>query len=244
MKKSKFVNVFWGVSLLAGAALIIMHIFDLLGDIGFWPLLITIPFAATFIFNAIRMKWGEMFLDAGILLFIWRRPIERALDIQISIWAIIALIVLLTIAFHLLFRKKQSKWNFVKTGKGQWEANGGIHGENESVSGENVLIKGKFSGTSKYITSKNLKYVEISNEFGGMEVYFDGAELSADGAIVDVHNKFGGVELYIPRRWNIVTDISSFVGGVESPKHSDDPNSPTITIRGNNSVGGVSIILV
>ncbi|MCL2213355.1 MAG: cell wall-active antibiotics response protein [Oscillospiraceae bacterium] len=244
MKKSKFVNVFWGVSLLAGAALIVMHIFDLLGDVGFWPLLITIPFAATFIFNAIRMKWGEMFLDAGILIFIWRRPIENALDITISIWALIALVILLSIAFHILFKKKQSKWNFVKTGKGQWEVNGAKGAPKEDVSGENVLIKGSFSGSSKYITSKNLKYVEISNEFGGMEVYFDGAELAPEGAIVDVHNKFGGVELYVPRRWNIVTDIASFAGGVDCPRHSDDPNAPTITIRGNNNFGGVDIILV
>ena len=257
MKKS-WDNLLWGLFFLGGAGVILLHMFDLLGDTSIWLPLISIPFAASFITDIFDRDWWSLCTCAGILVFIWRRPLESALDINISFWAVVGLFFFLALALEVIFKnKKKSKFGFSKTGPGTWEYTGSARTENaysaasgnsepigEGTDGEHVVIEGRFSGSSRYITSKNLKHVTVSNEFGGIEVYFDGAELAPEGAVVEVHNKFGGVELYIPRRWNVITDIKDFVGGTDVPKTTHIEGAPTLTIRGNNSFGGIDIAFV
>ncbi|MCL2226723.1 MAG: cell wall-active antibiotics response protein [Oscillospiraceae bacterium] len=114
----------------------------------------------------------------------------------------------------------------------------------ENVSGDEIYFEERFSGTSKYISSENLSYVSIDNSFGSMEVYFDNATLSPEGAVVDISNSFGGVELYIPREWNVINNVSTSFGGTDAPERAQKEGAPTITICGSNSFGGVDVELI
>ncbi|MCL2409420.1 MAG: cell wall-active antibiotics response protein [Oscillospiraceae bacterium] len=231
-------NVFWGIWFIAAAGVIVLHVFGHLGEVNVWSLLIGTPVAALAIASAVKMEWLSMFVQLGILVFIFRRPIEGLLDIRINFWALAGIVALLSIGFHTIF------------GKGKFAATISLDGtreyhDKEDADGEKLYFAGKFGGSSKYINSDNLSYVSVKNKFGGMEIYFENATLSTEGAVVEVENSFGGVELYIPRGWNIVDQMdSSFAGGVDIPKTSHTDGAPTITLHGTNSFGGIEVVLV
>jgi len=148
--------------------------------------------------------------------------------------------LLLAIGFSIIFPQK--KWK--KDWQGKWESKYCTGNTSETVTGEKLYFKERFTGTSKYISSDNLSYVQIINSFGGMEVYFDHCTLAPEGATMEIHNKFGGMELYIPRGWNIINRVSNSFSGVDCPKTQFTEGAPTLTISGDSTFGGVDVKLV
>ena len=244
MKKMKFGSIIWGLLFIAAAGVIVLNVFGLLGAINTWTLLVSIPIAAGVIYSATKMAWEGMFLLLALLTFIYRGHIESAFDVRISIWALLGIALLLAVGFKIIFgKRKNKKWYHMGFG---FDSDDDCDEEydTESADGEKIWFKGKFTGSSKYITSENLSYVSIKNSFGGMEVYFENATLSPNGAVVDIENEFGGLELYIPRDWNVVNNISNFAAGTDCPKFSSDDGAPKITLRGSNRFGGIDVIRV
>jgi len=108
----------------------------------------------------------------------------------------------------------------------------------------NPAINVTFGAISRYLHADQLETVSLSCSFGGMDIYFDQAELSSQGATVYVDCKFGGIDLYVPRHWRIDEQISCMLGGVDVNNTrlatlADD--APTLTITGNVLCGGVDI---
>jgi len=236
-RKIRYSNVFWGFWFIAAAGIIVLHSFGRLGEVNIWSLLVGIPIAGWAIASAVKMEWWSMFVQLALLVFIFRRQIEGLLDVNINLWALAGITALLSIGFHTIFGK--GKLTAIN-----WDGTREEYHDKEDVDGEKVYFKGRFTGASKYIRSENLSYVNIQNSFGGMEIYFENATLSSEGATVEVENSFGGVEIYIPRGWNIKNKIDSFAGGVDC---SDVPwidGAPTVTIVGTNKFGGVDILVV
>ena len=240
MKKIRFGNIVWGLSFVAAAGMIVLNIMGLMGELNIWTMLISIPVVVSIIFCAAKTEWAGMFLLLALLTLLYRGNIERAFGIEINFWALLGIAVLLSIGFYILFgrRKGAQIFNWSSKYTGDYETI-------KNISGEKLYFKERFTGASKYISSENLSYVSIKNSFGGMEIYFEGATLSPDGAVVDIDNGFGGLEIYIPRGWNIVNQINNFAGGVDIPTTSSYiKGAPTITFRGRNSFGGIDILLI
>lgn len=241
MKKVSFWNVVWGLLFIAAAGLIILQMFGMLGELNVWALAISIIVAAGVIACAIKMAWFGMFLLLAALAYIYRVPIENMLEVGLNIWALLGIAVLLSIGFQILFgsskKKKHKDWVNV-------QLNHDVKHTIEDASGEKVYFSERFTGASKYIKSDNLSFVGIENSFGGMEVYFENAVLSPEGAVVEIENKYGGLELYIPGGWNIVNNVSNFGGGTHNPKASWTESAPTLTLQGTNKFGGIDIKLV
>ncbi|MCL2563714.1 MAG: cell wall-active antibiotics response protein [Oscillospiraceae bacterium] len=235
MKKFKFGNILWGLLFLAAAGLIVLHLFGLLGGINTWTLLISIPIVIGIVASLVNTEWGGVFFLSALLAFIYRGNIESALDIRINVWALLGIATLLTAGFYILFGKRKKNRFFYRVGRDDEPYN------TENVTGEKLYFEEQFSGSSKYISSDNLSYVSIQNQFGGMEVYFDRATLAPEGAVVDVKNAFGGVELHIPRGWNVDNQMSNFAAGIDNPDVRWVDGAPTITIRGSNRFGGIEI---
>ena len=107
----------------------------------------------------------------------------------------------------------------------------------------NFDISLSFGGVSRYLRSDCLETAKLSCSFGGLEVYFDEVELSPNGAEVLINCSFGGIDLYIPKHWNVVENINTTLGGVDTVGRRSAPSddSPTLTIRGSVSFGGVDI---
>ena len=240
MKKMKFVNILWGLLFVAAAGMIVLHTLGLLGGMNTWTLLISIPIVIGMIYNLVKLEWAGLFFLTAALAFIHRGWIESSFDIRFGFWALFGMATLLTIGFYILFGK------VTRVDKFAWTIGDSTNYEHqtESADGEKVYFENSFNGSSKYIHSENLSYVSVKNSFGGMEVYFEDATLSPNGAVVEVQNSFGGVELYIPKDWNIKNEMGNFLAGIDVRNRPFQSGAPTITLRGSNSFGGIDIELV
>jgi len=227
----KLKNTLWGLLFIAGAGIVTLSILGLLGEVSWISLLISVPIIACIIYCAAKLQWFGVFFPAALLVLIYKAGIEGALDIKVNIWAVVGIAALLAVGFHIIFGKNEKHW------KPQRLADCAP----ENCTGEKLYFKEQFTGTSKYINSENLSYVQILNRFGGMEVYFDHAKLASDGAVIEIENRFGGLELYIPRAWNIVNQMTNNFAGVDCPNVTFMEGAPTITLMGNTSFGGVDI---
>jgi len=240
MKKMKFANILWGLLFVAAAGVIVLHTLGLLGGMNTWTLLISIPIIIGIIYNLVKLEWAGLFFLMAALAFVHRGWIESSFDVRLGFWALFGMATLLTIGFYILFGK------VTRVDKFAWTIGDSTSYEHqtESADGEKVYFEANFTGASKYIHSRNLSYVSVKNSFAGMEVYFEDATLSPNGAIVEVQNSFGGVELHIPKGWNVQNEMGNFLAGVSVPKSAHVPGAPTITLRGSNSFGGIEVSLV
>jgi predicted membrane protein len=107
---------------------------------------------------------------------------------------------------------------------------------------ENTII---FGGDSKKVSSYDFKGGHITVVFGGLEMDLTNCTLSKEPTILDVEIVFGGLTLTVPREWNVCSEITPVMGGVEDSSHSGkdhyiDPAAELI-IRGNVVMGGMEI---
>ena len=223
-------KILWGTCFITAAAILVLHIFGLLGEMNAWTILISVPIVAGIVGCIFKMDFGMIIWLLAALVFIYRRSIESTLNISINFWMLLGIAALMSIGIHILFGKRFA-----------WDS---IHDTTENVTGEKLYFEEQFSGAAKYIRSENLSYVSIRNRFGGMEIYFENATISPEGCVVDVENAFGGIEIYVPRGWNIVDSINNFAGGIDCPKFTHTEGAPTITFRGSNKFGGIDFSFV
>ena len=116
--------------------------------------------------------------------------------------------------------------------------------DKSSDNGEYVRIDAKFSGCTKYITSKVLKRVDISCRYSGMEVYFDSADMAGNEVELNVDVLCGGVELYIPKNWGIKVEADCVLGGIDQPNGAYDEKEKILIIKGRAKIAGIDITYV
>lgn len=242
MKKSRFSNILWGSLFLAAAGVIVLHLLGLLGDMGIWTLLVSIPLVISVIHSLTRLEWAGTFYSLAALIFIHRHTIENAIDIRFHFWALFGIATLLTIGFYVLFGKVKRVDKFAWTIDGADVTDSSSY--EESAEGEKVHFTSRFNGTSKYVHSQNLCYLSLQNEFSGMEIYFENAKLSPNGAIVEIKNNFGGIELFVPKDWNVIDNMNNFLAGTDVKSRKQIEGAPTLTLRGTNNFGGIDVVFV
>jgi predicted membrane protein len=101
-----------------------------------------------------------------------------------------------------------------------------------------------FGGVKKNVVSKNFKGGEINNVFGGSEINLTQADFT--GIItLEINNVFGGTKLIVPSHWQLKSEITAVMGGVED-RRNIQPNSGIVPdkiliINGNTFFGGIDI---
>ena len=110
----------------------------------------------------------------------------------------------------------------------------------------NPEISMKFGGQSSYLHADSLETVHLECKFGGLEVYFDHAKLSPNGAKVYCDCKFGSIELFVPKEWHVYDDISVVSGGASRKRRKETPapDAPVLTVKGDVAFGSIEIIYV
>ena len=258
MKTSKGNTIFWGAMLITAAAVALLaNVVTPPEGIGTFALLLTIPLAIGIVYKAFLREWGGLFFTAGWLAFLWRVPIYDATGIWFGFWITLLVATLLAIGFRLLFKKSSNRTFFnlggINIGVHHTDDDGNViigkdgdvfADSTETVDGERLYFKCSFGGSSKYVTSDNLSYVSVKNSFAGMDVYLENATLAPGGAVVEIENSFGGVDIYVPRGWNVINEMRNSFGGTEVPSKTKNDGAPTLTIRGENSFGGIEVNLV
>jgi predicted membrane protein len=101
-----------------------------------------------------------------------------------------------------------------------------------------------FGGIKKNIFSKDFKGGEINNVFGGSEINLTQADFT--GTIrLEINNVFGGTKLIIPPHWQVKSELTTVMGGIED-RRTIQPSTGVaadkiIILEGNTFFGGIDI---
>lgn len=107
---------------------------------------------------------------------------------------------------------------------------------------ENTVI---FGGESKKISSYDFKGGQISVVCGGLELDLTNCTLSKEKNILEIEVVMGGVSLTVPREWNVISEATPILGGVDDEINElkdryVDPAAELI-IKGSVVMGGLEI---
>jgi len=227
-------NWFWGFFFLLAAIFVIASQTGSFGQIGLMSILATVLLAALAIHSAVNRNFFGMFLPLAFLYMIYWQPLKL---IEISFWLLILAAVLASVGFSILFRSHPSK---------MLDWNGGIQHPNqtsENIDDNNPYAKVSFGSSSKYLHSDSLKSGQFIASFGALEVFFDQAQLSPEGAEIFIDCSFSGVELYVPKQWRVHDNMHVSLGAVNNDARLTEPleNAPMLNITGNVQFGAVDI---
>lgn len=224
---------FWGVFFVLAAVFVVVSQFISLAEIGFWSILGAVLLAAVFLQSLIHLNYFGVFLPLALAYWIFQGPLNL---IEISPWLLILAAILLSIGFHIIFRKR-AKHKYVSH-HGQSE-----HYTVESIDDNNFFFKVSFGAASKYLHAESLKTGQFYCSFGALEVYFDQVALHPEGAEVFIDCSLGEIKLFVPRSWRVIDKLHSGLGSVknESRHAAADVTAPVLTLTGNVSLGAVEI---
>jgi len=257
MKTKRNRNWMWGIlMLLAAAAIVATQLGGWFVQLDFWTI-VAAMLAVVFLISAITQRNLTTLPLAATMVYIVLR--NQGLVPHVSIWALLLVGVLVSVGIGFLFPQKPPRGKVVIgafCGDGEdedWDEDdddGDENGRREKARAKmggidnNPSISVNFGGVNRYLHADCLETVSLSCNFGGMEIFFDQAELSPNGATVHLDCKFGGIDLFVPRHWCVNEQISCTFGATEFLNKSianPAENAPRLTITGNVMFGGVDI---
>jgi len=206
-----------GLLFVAAATLVILNIFGVITlavNIGIIVAITALAIVA--IFSIFHFFWaGFFFLIAAIITIMNANDLVFALDGS-AIGNLFIAAALLTVAFHVIFRKKFFP-----------------HGQNADAN---------FGTAVKYFENE-LDTASLDCNFGSVKAYFENAKPKNGEATVKLDCNFGSIELYVPKTWRVVDKTHSSFAGTEEKNHpSPVKDSPVLTLTGEINFGGLTII--
>jgi predicted membrane protein len=147
-----------------------------------------------------------------------------------KMWPLIIILVGIIILFGSGFKKKhKKKYMSVHT----------------TVNNETFDITAIMGGDSRQISSYDFKGGKITSVMGGVELDLTNCYLSKEGCVIDLDVVMGGVSLKISREWNIQSEITPIMSGIEDEDRFSnnvhiDP-AATVILRGTVVMSGIEI---
>lgn len=226
-------NWFWGVFFVLAAVFVIASQVTSFAQLGFWSILAAVVLAAVFIQSLIYLNYFGVFLSLAVAYWIFQQPLHLFI---ISPWLLILSAILISIGFHIIFRKR-SKNQYVK----RHESN--EYHTMEEIDDNNPHVKVSLGACSKYLHADNLKSGQFYCHLGALEVYFDQVQLDPGGVEIYLECNLGSINLYLPKSWRVINKLNSNLGEVKDVSRfsSQADNAPVLTITGNVSLGAVEI---
>lgn len=233
MKKDK---LFWGLFLIAAAVLILVAKLGVFPDMSVAKIFWTLVFGVALVKSVVNLSFSGIFFSLAFLGIVY----DTELGITaITPWTILLVALLLSIGIGLIYTPKKKK----AVGKHCPPKDGDFVVYDEE-DGNRFDFSSSFVGSIKYVNSDNFEYANIDARFAGMKVYFDNAIIQNGHATVNLNVSFAGVELYVPKSWRVDNQMTATLGGVEEKNRSGGGDGPILTLRGNVSLGGITILYV
>lgn len=241
-QNTKFGNSFWlGIIVLSIGALLLLDQldYDLVPPwlISWGTLLIAIGVAVGLRKNFRGIGWIVLIVIGSFLL------IEDISGIDFEFYKYGFPIIIITIGLVILSRSVLSK----SAGEARKSWVGGDEKKSDFVSDsasgdERVDITSVFGGSKRRIFSKNFMGGQMTAVFGGSDLDLSQADIQGTVA-VDVVAVFGGVKLIVPANWEVKSNISAILGGVEDKRRDPSSFSPEkkLVLTGVCMFGGVEI---
>ncbi|MDL2258766.1 hypothetical protein LJC42_06400 [Eubacteriales bacterium OttesenSCG-928-K08] len=238
MKKNSK-NWLWGLFFLCAAGVILISQFGLFAGaffegISVFKIIVGILLIGMLIVSIYHAEFFGIFLALGLIYVLFAGHIGLP---YISVWTMLAVVVFLSIGFHLIFGKRLHKFRHHSSEK-MFEESA------QTITDDSTCARVSFGASSKYLHVQGLKRARLECSFGALQVYFDETTLDPDGAVVEFNCSFAGVELYIPRTWQVINNINSSIGGVDLPRNMRDEYEGKLTLVGDLKFGGIEIVYV
>lgn len=229
-------NWFWGLFFLLSAVFVIASQTGSFGQIGFLSILATVLLAAIIIRSLADLNFYGVFIPLGLLYLIYWQPLAL---IYISPWLLLLAAVLAGIGFSFFFHKHPHK-AVCSCSHDEIEH---FNQTSENIDDNNPYAKVTFGSSSKYLHADCLKSGQFIASFGALEVFFDQAQLSPEGAEIFLDCSFGSIKLYVPKHWRVLDNLHASLGGVDNDTRLSQPNenSPRLTLTGSVQLGGIEI---
>lgn len=110
---------------------------------------------------------------------------------------------------------------------------------------ESILLKKCiFNGIEEEVNVDGIELMSLVCHFGGMELYLDKEADSSEILNVDVDLSFGGIRIYVPRNWEVFSDASCIVGGIDLEEAELEEECSTLILTGRIIFGGIEIFYV
>ena len=243
-------NRLWGVLFLLLAAFVVLNQLGLFIALSFGSL-VAMVLAVVFLINCITQRRITTLPFVIAMVYIVLR--NQELVAHVSTWAVLLAAVLVSAGIGFLFPQRPRGKVVVGTffggdGWDEWDEDGENPHRSRSHTAtigmdNNPSINVIFGSESRYLHADALETAHLTCNFGGMEIFFDQAQISPNGATVYLDCKFGGIDLYVPRHWNVVEQVNCVFGGTERSRRLEEPakDAPILTITGNVLFGGVDI---
>ena len=115
---------------------------------------------------------------------------------------------------------------------------------NEQVSADELQRSVTMGGLSVVVDSQRFRGGTLSVTMGEIKVDLRRAAMEGEEAALDLSNTMGGIELYVPSNWQVVSDVSPFMGVVEDktePRPDAAGVQRRLVLRGKITMGAVTI---
>ncbi|HSY60776.1 MAG TPA: DUF5668 domain-containing protein [Cytophaga sp.] len=172
---------------------------------------------------------GLIIIAVGTYFILPLTDFVQPIDIE-KMWPVLIILLGIIVLFGSGFKKNHKKKPMSTT-----------HTINEEL----FEITAIMSGNTRQISSYDFKGGTITAVMGGVELDLTNCYLSKEGCVIDLSVVMGGVSLKISREWNIQSEITPIMSGIEDEdQYSNnvhiDP-AATIILRGSVVMGGIEI---
>ena len=239
-------NWFWGIFLiLAGVALVVGQFFTP-GNINLWTAIASVLLLAVIVQSIVNLKIWGIIVPCALIYLLYQTPLALP---YVSPWLLIFSSVLASCGLAMLFPGRRHHAPPPQMVYSSYTANGVTPppaAATENADDNHPAVNVNFGAASKYLHSTCLESGQFNNSFGALEVFFDQAQLSPNGATVYLDCNFGAIKLYIPRHWAVKNEIRATLGGVSDGHRVTAPaeGAPVLTLTGNVTFGGIEICYV
>ncbi len=227
-------NWFWGIFFILAAVFVIASQTGAFGQIGIMTILATVLLITLMIQSIFKRNFFGGFLSLALLYIIYRQPLHL---IAISPWLLILAAIFASIGFSFFFRSHPHKMFHCHSDCERFTETV------ENIDDNNPYAKVSFGASSKYLHADCLQSGQFFVSFGALEIFFDQAQLSPEGAEIFLDCSFGAIKLYIPKHWQVIDHLHTSLGGIDNDirlTHPDE-NAPQLTLKGNVQLGGVEV---
>ena len=220
-------GVFWGVTLILSAVLIILDSIGIgLGFLSGVPVIsivLGIICLAWLIDELIKLKISHIFFPLAFIFILFQDKIAQLASLKspiMSSWIVLICALLLTIGTSMIFRTNR-------------------------VSKKKDMVKNqhKFGSATQYFDAGEQSEFNVENNFGKTEVFFSNVENYLGDGTLRVENNMGTTVINVPKEWNPLVDIENNLGFVKTGDHHPE-NGKVLNIVGENNMGSVVIEIV
>ena len=166
---------------------------------------------------------------------------ELNLNLRHYIFPVVIISIGLVIMFRSALFKSSGNWNSMWSGD-EYHKKGSPLISSEDGSDDYIDLVSIFGSTKRRIFAKTFKGGDIVNIFGGTELDLSQADIEGN-VVIDTVTIFGGVKILVPANWEVKSNITAILGGVEDKRMSPNNFAPTkkLVLTGTCTFGGVEI---